>query len=272
MLLRASVASLGGATGLRPSLAAAPTAAAAAFRPASPIAGSRPGLQGQGQARAFGKLATDRIAAGHERQYFGMEWFKGRKPTQINGQMIELPPKEREPMPAELEFRKYPAVASGLGAEYYYRDGQKSPVSYYHIRSKTMGDSVCVGATDQRYAEARTIDNYVKQQTRGFALQLLLDGRGVKAYWEPKSPHLMVRLGVGAKVRDLTEYVKRDPDIEVTVNKKGDVVVLHGPNKARVGTLGYRLLKKMQPVLLPYTGNGAHFAFHPNIRKVVRKK
>ena len=40
------------------------------------------------------------------------------------------------------------------------------------------------------------------------------------------------RLGVGAKVQDLTEYCTRDPDVKVTVSKKGDLVVLHGPNKA----------------------------------------
>merc|ERR1719229_1479753 len=99
------------------------------------------------------------------------------------------------------------------------------------------GDTVAVGATDPRAREARTIDNYAKERTRGFAVQILLEGRGVKAYFEPAFPYLKARLGVGAKVSDLTEYCKRDPDVEVHVSKKGDLLVLHGPNKARVGTL-----------------------------------
>mmetsp|Transcript_177832 Transcript_177832/g.570309 ORF Transcript_177832/g.570309 Transcript_177832/m.570309 type:complete len:133 (-) Transcript_177832:83-481(-) len=131
---------------------------------------------------------------------------------------------------------------------------------------------IAVGATDPRAVDARCIDNYVKEKTRGYATQIVLEGRGVKAYFEPKFPHLKVRLGVGAKVKDLMQYCLRDPDVEVTCNKKGDVVVLHGPNKARVGTLAYRLLKVMTPRLLPYTGKGAHFAFHPIRRKAVRKK
>merc|ERR1711879_575029 len=114
--------------------------------------------------------------------------------------------------------------------------------------------TVAIGATSEHAREARTIDNYVK------------------AYYEPKAPYLKVRLGVGAKVKDLSEYCKRDPDCEVAVNKKGDIVVVHGPTKGRVGTLAYRLLKVMQPILMPYTGKGAHFAFHPTKRKAVQKK
>eukprot|EP00913_Durusdinium_trenchii_P012442 g11680.t2 len=152
-------------------------------------------------------------------------------------------------------------------AEYFYRDEQRSPLTYYHNRSPKTGDTVLVGATDPRAREARTIDNYAKERTRGFAVQIILEGRGVKAYWEPKAPFLKARLGVGAKVIDITEYVKRDPDIQVNVSKKGDLLVLHGPNKARVGTLAYRLLKKLQPRLQVYTGKGAHFAFHPAKRK-----
>jgi len=205
-------------------------------------------------------------------QYFGVEWFEGRRPTETNAQMVEMPKPPFDPKPYKLDFAKYPGIASGLGAEYYYREGQRSPLTYYHMRGATSGDVVCVGATDSRAREARTIDNFVKERTRGFAVQLVLEGRGVKAYFEPKFPNLKVRLGVGAKVRDLTEYCLRDPDVEVHVSKKGDLVVVSGPNKARVGTLAYRLLKKMQPILLPYTGKGAHFAHHPARRKAVRKK
>lgn len=204
--------------------------------------------------------------------YFSMEWFKGRKPTEINARMVELPKPPFNPKPYTLGFSKYPGVVSALGAEYYFREGQRSPLSYYHLRGPVAGDVVVVGATDPRAREAKTIDNYAKERTRGFAVQIILEGRGVKAYFEPAFPHLKVRLGVGAKVKELGEYCTRDPDVKVSVNQKGDIVALHGPNKARVGTLAYRLLKKMQPKLMPYTGKGAHFAFHPMKRKAVRKK
>lgn len=204
---------------------------------------------------------------------FGVEWFIGRKETDINAQMVDLPKPPYDPKPYKLAFRKYPGIASGLGAEYYYRDGQRHPLTYYHMRSPALGgDLVAVGATDERAREARIIDNYVKERTRGFAVQIILEGRGVKAYFEPKFPNLKVRLGVGAKVMDISEYCKRDPDCEVSLNKKGDVLVVHGPNKARVGTLAYRLLKRLQPKLMPYTGKGGHFPFHPERRKAVRKK
>jgi len=204
---------------------------------------------------------------------FGGEWFIGRRATEVNAQMVDLPRPPYDPKPYKLAFRKYPGVASGLGAEYYYRDGQRHPLSYYHMRSPAAGgDLVAVGATSARATETRSIDNYVKERTRGFAVQIILEGRGVKAYFEPAFPHLKARLGVGAKVTDLEEYCKRDPDCAVSLNKKGDIVVVHGPNKARVGTLAYRLLQRLQPKLMPYTGKGGHFAFHPERKKAVRKK
>jgi len=203
---------------------------------------------------------------------FGVEWFIGRRPTEVAAKMVELPKEPFDPKPYKLDFRMYPGVASGLGAEYYYRDGQKHPLSYFHLRGSASGDVVAVGATDKRAREARTIDNYVKERTRGYAVQLLLEGRGVKAYWEPSPPHLKARLGVGAKVTNLTEYCTRDPDVDIQVNKQGDLIVLHGPTKDRVGTLAYRLLMRLQPKLQAYTGKGAHVAFHPVRRKAVRKK
>ncbi|CAE8620761.1 unnamed protein product [Polarella glacialis] len=203
---------------------------------------------------------------------FGVEWFTGRRPTEINARDVELPKAPYNPAPYKMAFNKYPGIVSGLGAEYFYREGQKSPVTYYHMRSPRSGDTVMVGATDGRAREARTLENYWKEKTRGFAAQIVLEGRGVKAYFEPDFPKLKARLGVGAKVKDLTEYCLRDPDCKVSCSKKGDVVVVHGPTKARVGTLAYRLLKQLQPRLLPYTGKGAHFAFHPAKRKAMRKK
>jgi len=188
--------------------------------------------------------------------------------------MVDLPKPPFDPRPYKLGFSKYPGLASGLGGEYYFRDGQRHPLSYYHIRSPSSPDGgvVAVGATDTRAREARTIDNYVKERTRGFAVQIVLEGRGVKVYFEPEFPQLRARLGVGAKMLDLTDYCKRDPDVTVHCSKKGDVVVVHGPTKSRVGSIAYKLLRKLQPRLFPYTGKGGHFAFHPERRKAVRKK
>ena len=82
----------------------------------------------------------------------------GRKPTEIFAQDVELPKdsgttliagheliesimytyccrtiacyhrhqEPYNPKPYLLQFRKYPAVASGLGADYFFRDGQRS--------------------------------------------------------------------------------------------------------------------------------------------------
>jgi len=222
-----------------------------------------------------GYFRGGRTTEGHQRketQYFGVEMFGGRRPTETNRKLIELPKPNFDPRPYKVHFAKYPGLVSDLGSEYYFRDGPKHSISYYHMKSPATGDQVLVGSTDQRLTESRTIDNYIKEKTRGFAVQIVLEGRGVKAYWEPKKPNLMVRLGVGSKVRDLTEYCKRDPDIDINVNAKGNVVVVHGPTKARVGTLAYSLLKKMQSKLQVYTGKGAHFVHHQERRKAMRKK
>lgn len=203
---------------------------------------------------------------------FGNEWWGGHRPTDYHAGYSELPKPPYDPRPYRYHFERYNGIASGLGAEYYFRPDQKHQLSYFHMRSPKLGDMVAVGATDPRAALTRTIDNYVKERTRGFAVQILLNGRGVKAWWETEHPELRVRLGVGTKTLDLKEYCERDPDIRIHVNDGGNIIVVHGPNKSRVGVLAYRLLRKMQPRLMPYTGKGAHFAFFPRKTKTVRKK
>ncbi|CAE7523228.1 unnamed protein product [Symbiodinium natans] len=151
-----------------------------------------------------------------ETGYFGVEWAIGRKPTEMNSMDVELPKEPFDPRPYKVHVRKYPGIVSGLGAEYFYREDQRNPLTYYHLRCPAAGDTVLVGATDARAAQARTIDNYVKERTRGFAVQLILEGRGVKAYFEPKYPFLKVRLGVGAKVKDLTEYEMKGTDLPIS--------------------------------------------------------
>jgi len=83
---------------------------------------------------------------------------------------------------------------------------------------------VAVGSTSPQAREHRLIDNYLKGRTRGFAVQIILDGRGVKACFP-------------------TEYCLRDPDCIVSVNKAG-LIVVHGPTKERVGVVAHRLMKK----------------------------
>jgi len=203
---------------------------------------------------------------------FGMEWVGGARPLEINALHNEVK-QERKTGCAALEFSKYNPIVSGLGGEYFLRDDQKHPLTYFNIRKCPWGDPlVAVGSTSPQAREHRLIDNYLKERTRGFAVQIILDGRGVKAYFDPAFPHFKVRLGVGTKEKDLSQYCLRDPDCTVSVNKAGLIVVVHGPTKERVGVLAYRLMKKMQPRLMPYTGKGAHFAFHEPKRKAVRKK
>lgn len=207
--------------------------------------------------------------------YFGVEWFMGRREWTLNARFNGLPKEPYNGKPYKMEFVKYNGVASGLGSEYYFREGQKAPLTYYHhlgTEKSLYANTVFVGATSERAREARTIDNYVKERTRGFAVQIALEGRGVKAYYEPEFPHLKARLGVGAKVKDLSEFCMIDPDINIHVSKKGDFVVVHGPNKARVGTLAMKLKCAMNTQLQTYTGKGAHLAFHPEKKKKPRKK
>ena len=51
--------------------------------------------------------------------------------------------------------------------------------------------------------------------------------------------------------------------------KKGDILVVHGPTKSRVGEIAMRLFERMR--VNQYTMKGAHLAFHP-VKKVIPKK
>eukprot|EP00397_Hematodinium_sp_SG-2012_P043361 GEMP01048187.1.p1 GENE.GEMP01048187.1~~GEMP01048187.1.p1 ORF type:complete len:245 (+),score=43.60 GEMP01048187.1:192-926(+) len=207
----------------------------------------------------------------------GWEFYGGRSETKTNYQLNELPKEKREEKIKLLGFTKWPAaVVKSLKSEYLYRPNQKDPLTFYHVRAgaaakeESKMDFAYIGSTELESRNSRTIENALHQNTRGYGVQIILEGKGVKAYFEPKFPYLNVRLGVGSKATDLTEYCNRDPGITITTTKAGDIITLEGPTKERVGTLAYRIFCKLKAN--PYTGRGAHLALNPAKRKTVKKK
>merc|ERR1719162_2453609 len=97
---------------------------------------------------APGSIAELESTKKNIRGRFGIEFFGGRRPFDTTYQMPDPPKTEFKPGPYSLQFSKYPGIASGLGAEYFYRPGQRSPLSYFHMRSPASGDTVHVGATN----------------------------------------------------------------------------------------------------------------------------
>jgi len=214
----------------------------------------------------------------------GAEFYGGRSDTKTNYRLIEFPQEKREEGIKKLGYTKYPSAIKYLGSRYFYRPIKSDLLSYYHVRTGAAKkareynpdagvlceDLVYLGSTQEYTRTTKTIENALYEQTRGFAVQLILEGRGVKVYWEPKAPYLKARLGVGSKVTDLEEYVRRDPAIKFTVNKKGDLMVLEGPCKERVGHIAMRIFTVLKTHV--YTGKGAHIAFNVPRRKAVQKK
>jgi len=215
----------------------------------------------------------------------GWEFYGGRTETKSNYKLNEVPKEVQEQGGLKtLGFTKWPTAVKSLGSEYFFRPNQGDPLTYYHVRpgeamKKKAYDPeagvycdefVYLGSTNAASRNTKSIENALTQETTGYAVQLILEGRGVKAYFEPKFPFLMARLGVGSKVTNLTEYARRDPGIDITVNKLGTLITIEGPTKERVGVLAFRIFSKLKSN--PYTGKGAHIAFNPAKRKAVRKK
>lgn len=77
------------------------------------------------------------------------------------------------------------------------RQLQRSKVCVYHHHLPHNPDRSMVflsASTQQRGAPvAAAALSLVQQRERGVAAQLILDGRGVKAYFDPEWPDLMVR-------------------------------------------------------------------------------
>jgi ribosomal protein L6P/L9E len=188
----------------------------------------------------------------------------------INVREIELP-KERIQAPASsaLRHRKWPGlIAKEIDPDYFFRDGTNT--SFFHLKSDSR-DEVVLASHNMREIETKTIENALYEATRGFAVQILFEGRGVRAHLEPAWPHLKIRLGVGGMMKDFTWLCEKDPGVTGYLQEKnGTILVLHGPTKARVAriAMGVTLSSKANP----YSGKGAHFAFNPVRRRTPKKK
>ncbi|OEH77869.1 hypothetical protein cyc_01587 [Cyclospora cayetanensis] len=146
-------------------------------------------------------------------------------------------------------------------------------VYHHHVPQSPQKSLVYFSATTQQAGApaAAAATSMLQQRERGVAAQLILDGRGVKAYFDPEWPDLMVRLGVGVKplaLRRLAEqYATR---ARIFIDKRGLLLTIHGWDKRAVGTLTMELYRHLKAN--PYTGKGARIAFYPVNRKVSTKK
>ena len=194
----------------------------------------------------------------------------GRQEMGINVREIELPRETPGSVSAPaLQTRKWPgSIATELGAEYFFRPD--SNLSYFHMKAGETNE-VILSSPDSHKLETNTIENALHESTRGFAVQILFEGRGVRAHLEPEWPHLKVRLGVGGMMKDFTWLCERDPEVTGYLQEKnGTILVIHGPSKARVAriAMGITLANKANP----YSGKGAHFAFNPVKKRTPKKK
>ena len=200
------------------------------------------------------------------------ELFNGRQEMQTNQRQHELVNQPRPEPLASVFTRKWPMIVGrALNGSYWFRE-QETPLSVYHIRS---GDEpfVHLASANKQDTETRIISNALHDNTRGHAVQILFEGRGVKAYVEPEWPHLKVKMSVGSNPVDFTEDCKEFGDVQGFVDAKGGGrLVLSGKNKDRVGSLAMRVFIKSKAV--PETGKGSHIAFNPPrlIKKQTKKK
>ncbi|CAD7972629.1 unnamed protein product [Amoebophrya sp. A120] len=177
---------------------------------------------------------------------------------------------KRDATEKTVEFTKFPGVVSKLGAEYYFREDQKSEqMRFFHMRT-TSQDVAFVGSVDSRKRETRTVENCLHENTRGYAAQVIMEGRGVKLYWNPAYPKLAGRKGVGDKARDLTKFCKLDRQCKIHLNKVGNLATVTGPTRCQVGNVAMRLFWKLKQGV--YTGKGAKLAFNWVKRKARNKK
>ena len=189
----------------------------------------------------------------------------------INVREIELPKDSSgsHSPAASLKTRKWPGLISReLGSEYFFRPNTN--LSYFYVKTKSV-DEVVLSSTQTQLLETKTIENALYESTRGFAVQILFEGRGVRAHLEPAWPHLKVRLGVGGNLRDFTWLCERDPAVSGYLQEKnGTILVLHGPTKERVSRIAMAVT--LASKANPYSGKGAHLAFNPVRRRTPKKK
>ncbi|PHJ23535.1 hect-domain (ubiquitin-transferase) domain-containing protein [Cystoisospora suis] len=276
-----------------------------------PAVSSPPSLQGLTMSLASSALSslTPRRFFGVGGSFGYDAFFRGASEVlnSSNVQLQHLPDTEdgSEADTATLHVARLPQQVKLLGAPYFFnsafsslktscvlnallRKKRAAPLTFYHhlvdssaanrgedtstVSHSALGHSHCFVASAQAsQLRSKTLENVVFEHTRGFACQLILEGRGVKAYFDPDWPNLMVRLGVGVKplaLKRLAEqYATR---AKIFVDKRGLILTVHGYDKCAVGTLTMSLFNHLQAN--PYTMKGAHVAMYPIKKKVSKKK
>lgn len=168
-----------------------------------------------------------------------------------------------------IHFMKYPFVVGSLGGKYHLREISQNRF-FQFSEMKGRQDYVAVGSTDSRHIRSRTIERHLIEHTRGYATQLILEGRGVRASFEPAWPMLTIRMGNGVKVMDVSRLVKRFAgEVKVDVPSKGDAITIHGFNREGVALIAmkmFRYVKKNQ-----YTGKGGYLLHHPLANRKSKK-
>ncbi|KAK1939632.1 hypothetical protein X943_001748 [Babesia divergens] len=198
----------------------------------------------------------------------------GIQTTESNSRLIKLP-QDKQSTKIHLNPRLCVAQWSGhiraLRSKYFFRNGQKTNTGYYHMLIKDKKDVCLVANVDKRQTTTRTMENCLYQHTRGFSGQVLLHGRGVKAFFDPAFPNLMFRLGVGSNCLDATRICTMyASQVNVEVDRTGLIVSVHGYNKMMVGNVIYRLFRLVKAN--PYTMKGGHIAQYPIKKKVTKKR
>jgi len=186
----------------------------------------------------------------------------------VNQREPEIIKPSHSPSTFKLHSRKWPGlVADCVESSYWYRPNQEAPVSMYRMRSKDH-DTLLVSSVDKLKTETRTIENALLDNTRGHSIQILFDGRGVKAYFDPEWPNLKVKLSVGSNPIDFSKVCSEDKDIKGYLEvKNGSRIVLWGPSKSRLAKVAMAVFTGTRAN--PLTAKGSHLAFHPP--KLVKK-
>jgi ribosomal protein L6P/L9E len=200
------------------------------------------------------------------------ELFAGRQNMAVNMKEPEIIKKPFRPPYLKPYLRKWPGlVADSLNSSYWYRPNQETPVTMYRMKSKDH-DTVMVSSVDKSKTETRTIENALLDNTRGHSIQILFEGRGVKAYLDPAWPNLKVKLSVGSNPLDFTRVCSQDQDIKCQIDaKNGERLVLWGPSKSRVAKVAMSVFRCTRAN--PMTAKGSHIAFHaPKLVKKSKKK
>ncbi|UKK01985.2 hypothetical protein MACK_001338 [Theileria orientalis] len=202
----------------------------------------------------------------------------GVRDSVSNARLIRLPNKRQNEsinLYPRLNVSKWPAHIRSLRAKYFFRDTQQTNTGYYQMLIRgndgVKKDMCFVSNIDRNLTQTKTIESCASEHTRGFVGQVLLHGRGVKAYFEPEFPNLMFRLGVGSKCIDATRICTMySKYVRVHVDRTGLIVSVHGYNKMMVGNVVYRIFKIVEAN--PYTMKGGHIANYPITQKVKKKR